>query len=86
MDEHCKGCIRYLKSCSGLSKELCEKHKLRIPRTNAYRIRSMTDEELADFLNSVMIDATRHGSLGSPLHVCGGEGVRTLDWLKEEGE
>lgn len=52
--------------------------------TEADRIRSMTDEELADFLNSVMIDATRHGSLGSPLHVCGGEGVRTLDWLRQE--
>ena len=61
----------------------CSYHKPK-PITNADRIRAMTDEELADFLNSVMIDATRHGSLGSPLHVCGGEGVRTLEWLKQE--
>lgn len=48
MNEHCRGCIRYLKSCSGMSKAVCEKHKLRIPRTNADRIRAMSDEELAD--------------------------------------
>ena len=51
MDEHCRGCMRYLKSCSGMSKRLCEKHKLRIPITNADKLRSMTDEELAEWLS-----------------------------------
>lgn len=61
MNEHCRGCIRYMKSCSGLSKELCEKHKLRIPRTNADRIRAMTDEELAEWLDNVCKSAYDEG-------------------------
>ena len=70
MNEHCRGCIRYLKSCSGMSKEVCEKHKLRIPRTKADIIRSMTDEELAEWIISITEDNT--------------EGW--LDWLRQEAD
>lgn len=73
MDEHCRGCIRYMKSCSGMSKRLCEKHKLRIPITNADRIRAMTDEELARFISSQIIDR----NIGVPIEAW-------LDWLKQE--
>lgn len=81
--DYCKNCKRWTCGAQGTSHEMSIPCGNYIPPTNADRIRSMTDEELADFLNSVMIDATRHGSLGSPLHACGGEGVRTLDWLKQ---
>ena len=88
MNEHCRGCIRYLKSCIGMSKEVCEKHKLRIPRTNADRIRTMTDEELARFITGEDLCELL---CGSP-PVCDGcwscEG-KMLAWLKaqaEEGE
>ena len=90
MNEHCRGCIRYMKSCSGLSKELCEKHKLRIPRTNADRIRAMTDEELAEWIETIAnCDSCQYSwSLGK----CrGGDGtshatcrLKWLDWLKQE--
>ena len=73
MDEHCRGCIRYMKSCSGMSKRLCGKHKLRIPITNADRIRAMTDEELARFISSQIIDR----NIGVPIEAW-------LDWLKQE--
>ena len=74
MNEHCRGCIRYLKSCSGMSKEVCEKHKLRIPRTNADIIRSMTDEELAKFLTKKMYARIA------------GDWKKWLDWLKKEAK
>lgn len=75
MNEHCRGCIRYMKSCSGMSKRLCEKHKLRIPITNADKIRAMTDEELARFISSQIIDR----NIGVPIEAW-------LDWLKQEAE
>ena len=92
MNEHCKGCIRYLKSCSGLSKELCEKHKLRIPRTNADRIRSMSDEELAEFAVSTGQGCApgknyveccfdhKDGPVEADCRKC------WLDWLKQEAK
>lgn len=46
-------------------------------QTNADRIRAMTDEELADWINGVI----QHGGV-IPY---GGTGV-TLDWLKAEVE
>ena len=86
MYEHCRGCIRYLKSCSGLSKAVCEKHQLRIPRTNADRIRAMNDEKLAD----LMEDKGDCPPIECPHD---GEGAKVtrldcmacwLDWLKQE--
>ena len=78
MNEHCRGCIRYLKSCSGMSKEVCEKHNLRIPRTKADIIRSMTDEELA----------VKMSGLESFALTCGGgwPPEKWLDWLRQEAE
>ncbi len=76
MDEHCRGCIRYMKSCSGMSKRLCEKHKLRIPITNADRIRSMTDEELAKKISGIESFALTCGGGWPP--------EKWLGWLKQE--
>ena len=76
---NCENCRRYKKSCTGgLAKEQCEKIKL--PQTNADRIRSMTDEELAEQLYLLRLDALR---------LEGFEGFietkdEVLDWLKEE--
>jgi hypothetical protein len=80
--------MRYLKSCSGMSKEVCEKHKLRIPRTNADCIRQMSDEELDKFLGDVQWDVANY---------CGGVTQKQeypvpeqrgawLDWLRQEAE
>ena len=78
MDEHCRGCIRYMKSCSGMSKRLCEKHKLRIPITNADRIRAMTDEELAKKISDIESFALTCGGGWPP--------EKWLDWLKQEAK
>ena len=43
------------------------------PKTNADRIRSMTDEELAGFINSQIIDR----NIGVPVEAW-------IDWLKKE--
>ena len=89
MNEHCRGCIRYLKSCIGMSKEVCEKHKLRIPRTNADRIRAMSDEELADFLAEQQLDLveTIYGLFKMPVpDYLAGVKDDALDWLKEEAK
>ena len=90
MDEHCRGCIRYLKSCSGMSKAVCEKHQLRIPRTNADRIRAMTDEELSEYLAERSVapsctgkchkDHEVYGELRTFCHNC------WLEWLKQEAK
>ena len=90
MNEHCRGCIRYLKSCSGMTKAVCEKHKLRIPRTKADLIRAMTDEELAELLyahkcvDCILFshDCKVEETLGSG-KTCD---ERILDWLREEAE
>ncbi len=74
MDEHCRGCIRYLKSCSGMSKAVCEKHQLRIPRTNADKIRAMTDEELAEWYWWMLKYVQGYTD----------SRVALLDWLKQE--
>ena len=76
--------MRYLKSCSGMSKEVCEKHKLRIPRTNADIIRSMTDEELSEFCFRITDDvASYYGGDGyKPKYPVAPKGW--LDWLGQE--
>ena len=47
------------------------------PKTNADRIRSMTDEELAEFMQDVAMQG------GIPL---GGVPIRWIDWLKSPVE
>ena len=84
MYEHCRGCIRYQKSCSGMTKAVCEKHRLRIPRTNADRIRAMADEELADLFADNDCGYCRIHDL------CFAKGCQIdcedmwLDWLRQE--
>lgn len=85
MNEHCRGCIRYLRSCSGMSKAVCEKHNLRIPRTNYDLLISKTPEELAKFITEEDLCELL---CGSP-PVCDGcwscEG-KMLAWLKQEAK
>ena len=53
------------------------------PKTNADRIRSMTDEELADFLTGDFCDFCEL-LCGAPV-VCGGQcREKCLEWLKKE--
>ena len=90
MDEHCRGCIRYMKSCSGMSKRLCEKHKLRIPITNADKIRAMSDEELAIWtahISKCTWCPAKKIKTASPCKgLYSGCKGNWLDWLKQEAE
>ena len=64
--------IEYCEKC-GYIKQQCECEK---PITNADRIRSMTDEELADFIEMKQFFAlARNGTDGEDY---------TLEWLKSE--
>lgn len=80
--EHCRGCARYLRSCSGMSKEVCKQHDLRVPITNADRIRGMNDEELAEYFSPkacpTSITAKGHCTIPTDCKQC------WLDWLKQE--
>lgn len=90
MYEHCRGCIRYLRSCSGMSKAVCEKHNLRIPRANYELLIHKTPEELAEWIETIAnCDSCQYSwSFGK----CrGGDGtshaacrLKWLDWLKQE--
>lgn len=62
--------------------ENCEHYHSKYKKTNADRIRSMTDEELAEFFDNTCIEnlgKVRCDSYGR-CYDC------MLDWLKEEGE
>ena len=83
MYEHCRGCIRYLKSCSGMTKAVCEKHQLRIPRTNADIIRSMKDEELAELISSDWCEIVCGPETNCQYADCRD---KILNWLREEAE
>lgn len=96
--ENCQGCVylnpvvalwnKYLRGCE-TAIYLCQKAK---PQTNADRIRAMTDEELADWLNNDVeywgkwchddapVDQETLDCLrnGGECRLC------ILDWLKEE--
>lgn len=50
------------------------------PETNAERIRSMTDEELASCITDDLCDRVCH----SPLSCDGNCETQVLDWLKQE--
>jgi hypothetical protein len=60
-----------------MTKAVCEKHQLRIPRTNADRIRSMTDEELASFMEG--FSPSKKWSLFL-------DGKSWLDWMRQEAK
>lgn len=87
MNEHCRGCIRYLKSCSGMTKAVCEKHQLRIPRTNADCIRSWSNEELAEFTIGVA-DGVFKLLTGEKMPDDKREEMKMqwLDWLRQEAD
>ena len=50
------------------------------PQTNADRIRSMTDEELANCITDDLCDRVCH----SPLSCDGNCEIQVLEWLKQE--
>ena len=68
-----KGSYAYRHGCFG--EDMC---KCRVPLTNADRIRAMSDEEMAAFLEGLVIVALGDYSLR--------DNQRRLDWLKREVE
>jgi hypothetical protein len=71
-------------TCTARQGDQCMEHLMtdtpscpsRVPLTNADRIRAMTDEELAAFLEGLVIVALGDYSLR--------DNKRRLDWLKQE--
>lgn len=68
--------------CNGCADDKCEYRSLAgwncshfIPKTNADRIRAMSDEELAGFISSQIIDR----NIGVPVK-------SWLDWLRQEAK
>ena len=58
--------------------------KARKPITNADRVRSMTDEELAKWLNHMQADAYDHGLLEDRIISYPNNYSTWLDWLRQE--
>ena len=75
----CDNCLRYGKSCTG-EISYCEESNLRIPMTNADRIRAMSDRELARLLCDFKGDC--HECPADSYCEHGHNGM--LYWLKEE--
>lgn len=78
----CDNCLRYRKSCTG-EISYCEESNLRIPMTNADRIRSMTDEELAKFIYE-QADCFCQARFGDCIRDEEHCRKAWLKWLKEE--
>ena len=74
---------QYIKYLEKLEKEKTNIKPYAGKRTNADRIRSMTDEELADFLGSIIHD---YGQGTAEIEGAGYVIDDWLDWLKEEVE
>lgn len=81
----CRKCMD--KGCLGFEHEITECESF-VPQTNADRIRAMTDEELADFIND-----TEYGFIDRPgmCDVCDHHRIKDckncwLDWLKSPVE
>lgn len=57
-------------------------------KTNGDRIRGMTDEELAEWIKRLIINASRErcGTRGvwTKAEIAGGEIIPWIDWLKQE--
>lgn len=68
----CDRCKEYARCCLNYDGENCRRSRSVEP-TNADRIRSMTDEELAGFISMQIIDR----NIGVPVE-------SWLDWLKQE--
>ena len=77
---NCKNCKRQGCSFAGKSHEMSFECRMYVGKTNADRIRAMTDEELAEQLYFLRLDALR---------LEGFEGFietkdEVLDWLRQE--
>ena len=68
----CDRCKEYARCCLNYDGDNCRRSRSVEP-TNADRIRSMTDEELAGFISMQIIDR----NIGVPVE-------SWLDWLKQE--
>lgn len=56
------------------------------PKTRADNIRSMTDEELATWLNCMQANAYHRGMLEQPVTAYPNNNEAWLEWLKQEEE
>ena len=81
---NCKNCKRQGCSFAGKSHEMSFECRLYVGKTNADRIRSMTDEELADFCFRITDDvASYYGGDGyEPKYPVASKGW--LGWLRQE--
>ena len=59
-------------------------HKTNMPQTNADKIRAMSDEELAKFLQEPFCDKRTHEEC--TISYCGVCNQCVLDWLKQSAE
>ena len=86
--KHCRWCA--VEDCAlRITDEVVCDHYKPNPQTNADRIRSMTDEKLAEWLRQLVIDASwpcKYDSDGvwDKHELLGGHPVPWLDWLKQE--
>lgn len=78
---NCKNCKRNPCSLAGKDHEMSFECKRFVGRTNADRIRSMTDEELADWFS---IYCCRNKTYDAHCDTFGNCEECWLDWLKEE--
>lgn len=76
----CRGCPDHTGPNGCASNGGCAK------RTNANRIRAMSDEELADVFDHVQGDAFLVGVGQRKNSVYPGAGISWLDWLKQEAD
>jgi len=78
--KHCKKCGALI-----VSGDLCEDCK---PMTNGDRIRHMTDEELADFFNRIMLCCSNDASCSMcPIFNGCAQNVMCVEkWLRKEAE
>ena len=86
---NCKNCKRQGCSFAGKSHEMSFECRLYVGKTNADRIRAMTDEELADFLAGQQLDLveTIYGLFKMPVpDYLAGVKDDALDWLKQEAK
>ena len=73
-----KGCYAYRRKC--YTEDMCKCHE---PPTNADRIRAMTDDELADFMNRDISGCPPTGDCNKAPDDCK---ACWLDWLQQPAE
>ena len=77
---NCKNCKKHGCSLAGKNHEMSFECKAYIGKTNADRIRAMTDEEMASILTDDFCELICH----SPVSCDGNCEIKMLEWLKKE--